>query len=194
MLIDAHSKWMEVQPACSATSSNTISALRTIFATFGLLEILVSDNGSIFTSEEFRVIIKCNGIRHLISAPYHPAINRLAEQAVQIFKRALKKNRSDDIKTQLARFLYHYRSTPQASTGVTPAELLMCRPLRTHLELLKPDLAGKVRCSQTSQKMARDGRSKQRVFFLSETVYIRKSDKESQWILGIVESKLGDYT
>ena len=70
----------------------------------------------------------------------------------------------------------------------------MGHPLRTHLELLKPDLAGKVRCSQTSQKMARDGRSKQRVFSPSETVYIRKSDKESQWIPGIVESKLGDYT
>ena len=31
-------------------------------------------------------------------------------------------------------------------------------------------------------------------FFPSETIYIRKSDKESQWIPGIVESKLGDYT
>ena len=70
----------------------------------------------------------------------------------------------------------------------------MGRPLRTHLELLKPDLAGKVQCSQTSQKMARDGRSKQRVFSPSETVYIRKSDKESPWIPGIVESKLGDHT
>ena len=91
VLIDAHSKWMEVQPVCSATSSNTISALRTIFATFGLPEILVSDNGSVFTSEEFRVFIKRNGIRHLTSAPYHPATNGLAERAVQIFKRALKK-------------------------------------------------------------------------------------------------------
>ena len=42
--------------------------------------------------------------------------------------------------------------------------------------------------------MARDGRSKQRVFSPSETAYIRKSDRESQWIPGIVESKLGDYT
>ena len=91
VLIDAHSKWMEVQHVCSATSSNTISALRTIFATFGLPEILVSDNGSVFTSEEFRVFIKRNRIRHLTSAPYHPATNGLAERAVQNFKRALKK-------------------------------------------------------------------------------------------------------
>ena len=69
---------MEVQPVCSATSSNTISALQTIFATFGLPEILVSDKGSVFTSEEFRVFIKCNGIRHQTSAPYHPATNGLA--------------------------------------------------------------------------------------------------------------------
>ena len=53
VLIDAHSKWLEVQHVCLAMSSNTISALRTIFATFGLPEILVSDNGSVFTSEEF---------------------------------------------------------------------------------------------------------------------------------------------
>ena len=82
---------MEVQPVCSATSSNTISALRTIFAIFGFPAILVSDNGSVFTSEEFRVFIKRNGIRHLTSAPYHLATNGLAERAVQKFKRALKK-------------------------------------------------------------------------------------------------------
>ena len=91
VLIDSHSKWMELKPVCSATSSTTISALRTIFATFGLPEILISDNGIVFTSEEFRVFIKCNGIRHLTSAPYHPATNGLAERAVQNFKRALKK-------------------------------------------------------------------------------------------------------
>ena len=67
-------------------------------------------------------------------------------------------------------------------------------PLQTHLELLKPDLAGKVRCSQTSQNIARDGRSKQRGFFPSETVYIQKSDKESPWIPGIIESMLCDFT
>ena len=61
------------------------------------------------------------------------------------YKSFKKKRKCDDIKTQLARFLYHYRSTLQASTGVTPVELLMGRPpQRTHLELLKADLAGKV--------------------------------------------------
>ena len=53
VLIDAHSKWMDVHTVPSATSHSTISVLRTIFASHGLPEILESDNGTAFTSSEF---------------------------------------------------------------------------------------------------------------------------------------------
>lgn len=79
VVIDAHSKWMDVLPVPSATTCSTISVLRTVFATHGLPDILVSDNGAEFTSGEFGVFLKRNGIRHLTSAPYHPATNGLAE-------------------------------------------------------------------------------------------------------------------
>ena len=39
VLIDAHSKWMDVHTVASATSHSTISVLRTIFASHGLPEI-----------------------------------------------------------------------------------------------------------------------------------------------------------
>ena len=42
ILVDAHSKWMEVCSVSSATSQVTISELRKIFATHGLPQILVS--------------------------------------------------------------------------------------------------------------------------------------------------------
>ena len=103
VLINAHSKCIEIQPVCSAMSINTISALRTIFATFCLSEILFSDNESVFTSEEFRVFIKRNGIRHLTSAPYHQQQMDWQRELFKFFKRALKKA---DM-TQLAIFLYH---------------------------------------------------------------------------------------
>ena len=77
-------------------------------------------------------------IRHITSAPYHPATNGLAECAVQILKNALKKSGLGDLEKQLARFFFHYRTTPHSTIGVTPAELLMGRPLRTHLDLLRP--------------------------------------------------------
>ena len=46
IVIDSYSKWMEVFPMNNSTSSATIEKLRTAFATHGLPEKLVSDNGS----------------------------------------------------------------------------------------------------------------------------------------------------
>ena len=75
ILIDAHSKWMEVHTVLSTSAENTITKLRTIFATHGVPEQLVSDNGSGFTSAEFRQFMNHNGIKHTLVSPYHPASN-----------------------------------------------------------------------------------------------------------------------
>ena len=91
---------------------------------------LVSDNGMTFTSREFQEFMQRNGIRHVTSAPYHPASNGSAERAVQTFKDALRKSTAGDLETQLARFLFHYRSTPHSSTRISPAEMIMGRRLR----------------------------------------------------------------
>jgi transposase InsO family protein len=68
--VDAHSKWMEVAIVNSATSDATIEKLRSMFATHGLPETLVSDNGSQFTSLEFKTFMERNGIHHIKTAPY----------------------------------------------------------------------------------------------------------------------------
>ena len=49
VLIDAHSKWIDVYPVRAATSNATIQQLRITFAQFGM----VSDNGQCFVSAEF---------------------------------------------------------------------------------------------------------------------------------------------
>jgi transposase InsO family protein len=125
ILVDAHSQWMEVCPVTSATSQVTIDRLRMIFATHGLPQILVSDNGTCFTSAEFQEFVRKNGIRHVTSSPYHPASNGLAERAVQSFKVGMKKAGTGNIETNLARFLFRYRIIPHTTTGRSPAELLM---------------------------------------------------------------------
>ena len=90
IVVDAHSKWMEAMIVPSTSTSNTVSKLREMFATHGLPESLVSD-ASCFTSDKFKEFTTHNGIRHITSAPYHPATNGLAERAVQTLKSALKK-------------------------------------------------------------------------------------------------------
>ena len=102
VVIDAHSRWLEVVVVSSTSSINTIRVLRTKFATRGLPEVVVSDNGTAFMSGKFQEFLKKNGIQHLRSAPYHPSSNGLAEQEVQILKEGLKKIINGDIETRLA--------------------------------------------------------------------------------------------
>ena len=75
ILIDAHSKGIEAFCTIFATSSATMEILRQVFAQFGVQETVVTDHGTCFTSDEFKMFLKINRIRHLTTAPYHPASN-----------------------------------------------------------------------------------------------------------------------
>ena len=84
IIMHAHFNRLEALVVNSATSQTTIEKLCSVFAAHDLLEVVVSDNGSVFTSAEFDEFVRRNIIKHLTSAPYHPALfNRLAETAVQ---------------------------------------------------------------------------------------------------------------
>ena len=164
IVIDAHSKWLDIHCVNNATTEITIAKLRSTFATHGLPEIIVSDNGAVFTSQEFKIFAQRNGIRHVTSAPYHPSSNGLAERAVQTFKQGMKKQVQGTVETKLTRFLLSYRTTPQTTTGETPAQLRWGRLLKTHMDLLKPNVAAKVATAQTQQKAVHDQHSKPRAF------------------------------
>ena len=99
VLIDAHSKWMEVELMTSITSLVIISVLREIFACFGLPTSIVTDNGRNFVSSEFNDFLVHNGIKHWTSALYHPSSNGLAERAVQTFQTIISKLTSGSIPT-----------------------------------------------------------------------------------------------
>ena len=64
--------------------------------------MIVSDNGSIFTSTKFQEFTNRNAIRHVTTAPYHPSSNGLAERAVQTFKAAMKKVTSGPMETRVS--------------------------------------------------------------------------------------------
>ena len=91
VIIDAHSKWIEVFAMKKATSSATIRYLRQLFAQFGIPETIVSDNGIQFVSANFKDFCRLNGIHHIQTAPYHPLSNGLVERAVQVFKKGISK-------------------------------------------------------------------------------------------------------
>ena len=191
ILIDAHSKWIEVHPMTTITSMATIQKLRVTFAQLGVPETVVTDNGPSFVSEEFKLFLKKNGIAHVTSAPYHPSSNGLAERAVQIFKQGLKKLKEGTLAEKIARFLFQYRITPQSTTGVSPAELLMGRRLRSRLDLIRPNSAALVEAKQQHQKEAHDRTASIRTFSEGEAVYARNFSQGEKWIPGRILKRTG---
>ena len=85
----------------STTSTAAVRKLREMFAQHGLPELLVSDNAPNFTSEEFEIFMRKNGVILITSAPFHPASNGLAEGAVQTVNSGITKTAGDNVETKL---------------------------------------------------------------------------------------------
>ena len=69
-----------------------------------------------FTAEEFNKFCLGNGIKHTLTAPYHPSTNGEAERFVQTFKTSIQKHKGA-LQKNLCNFLLHYQSTPNTTTG-----------------------------------------------------------------------------
>ena len=83
---------------------------------------------------------------------------------------------------RIARFLFQYRITPQTTTGLSPAELLLGRNLRSRLELLKPNLEQKVAEKQRRQRFKH---SRVRQFSVDEQVFVETTAEEKRGCLVI---------
>ena len=171
VVVDAHSKWPEVQIMYSTTPQSTIGALRTLFGRYGTPTQMVSDNSSQFISSEYVHFLCSNGVKHIRSAPNHPSSNGQAERSVQTMKRCLKASRNDgtfrSVSHRLANFLLTYRTTSHTTTNATPGELFLKRLLRTVWDLLRSPTKGFVERKQAEQKQHHDHRSNLRCLFQS---------------------------
>ena len=176
VVIDAHSKWVDIYPTKATTTAVTLDKLRTSFAAWGLPRIIVSDNAACFTCPAFQQFCAVNGIRHVTSPPYAPKSNGLAERCVQTFKRGYRML-TGSVSTKVSRFLFQYRSTPHTTTSKSPAELFLGRQLRTHMDRLRPDVTFEIQGRQRAQKWYRDQRSQFRQVKVGDTVWVTALDR-----------------
>ena len=192
IITDAHSKWLDVKIMSKITASDTIIELLDVFSTLGLPEAIVTDNGPTFTSGEFRSFMSHNGIKHITVAPFHPASNGLAERNVQTFKRAMVKIQAGSLREKVCKFLTKYRCTFHSTTGLSPAELMFGRNIRTHLDLLHPTLLDSVTSRQDAQKRHHDKSAREREIYINDNVLVRNYDRErGKWIPGVVAETSG---
>jgi hypothetical protein len=69
--VDAFTKLVWFFPVREASTATATQALNSVFAVFGIPEILASDNASQFTSRNFRRMVFAIGIRHVSTTPYY---------------------------------------------------------------------------------------------------------------------------
>ena len=174
----------------STSASCLVGVLKDIFACHCFPRLVVSDNGPQFVSHELREYFTANHILHHRSAPYHPATNGLVEEMVKIVKQWLRKQVSYlSINSNLAEFLFTYRNVPHTTTGHSPAELIFGRMPRTHLSMLLPSTAERVKASlQPPENLLPPRKFKQ-----GESVWVRdyRPNAVHKWIKAVIESVNG---
>ena len=135
---DCHSKWPEVLQCKRPTTNSTIRFLHELFARFGVIDCVVTDNATQFTSSEFRDFCKTYQVDHITTPQYHPRSNRPAKRFVDTLKRGFKKALWTPTDRALQQFLQVYRITlnPNTPMGRSPAETLLARKINSVFDKL----------------------------------------------------------
>jgi len=119
--------------------------LKTHFARYGKPDVIVTDCGSQYLSEQFQKFLKKWDIVHEHSSPHHHQSNGKAESAVKAAKQLLRKTDKGREDPYLA--LLNLRNTPQQGINSSPAQRLFSHRTKTILpttqSLLKSAISDK---------------------------------------------------
>ena len=198
LVVDAYSKWPEVFQVKAMSTEITMHRLESLFCRFGFPEVLVSDNGTQFTSQKFEAFCKERGINHLKTAPYHPQSNGQAERFVDIFKRTVSKliSEQESWESSLWEFLRTYRAIPVTHLKKSPSQLFLGRQVRTQIDLLRPPMekASQGKDSNYAEGMKlnfdRHHGAKPKSFSTFDLVYYTKG-ADQRWLPGFIFRSLG---
>ena len=133
-------KLFEVDNLNNSTSDAVNSCLTGHFARYGILDILVSDNGPQFSSDAFRKFSSDWAFTHETIFPGNSQANGAVEAAVKIMKRLMRKCKASEEDLLLG--LLNLRNTPTEGLNTSLAQRLLglCTKsmVPTTVTLLKP--------------------------------------------------------
>lgn len=128
VVVDYTSKYFEVIQLPDGRASTVINYTKSIFARHGIPHIVISDNGSQYTSYRYKQFAKQWNFQHDTSSPEFPQSNGLVERTIQTIKKTLYKCKLDGSDPYLALLALR---TVKNKTNSSAASALMNRELRT---------------------------------------------------------------
>ena len=135
VVVDDYSRYPVVEIVTSTSAKAVIPKLDAIFAQFGIPQIVRSDNGPPFNSEDFKKFANYLGFKHRRITPLWPRANAEVERFMRTLKKTYRIAHAErkPWKQELYQFLRNYRATPHITTGTPPATLMFGRAIRTRL-------------------------------------------------------------
>ena len=131
IVVDYYSRYPEVSELRNTKARTVINKTKSIFSRHGIPESVVPDNGPQYSSEEYKQFANDYHFIHNTISPRYPQSGGLHEKTVQTVKNLLEKCKVANQDPYLA--LLDCRNTP--IDGVTPAQALMSRRLRSPLPI-----------------------------------------------------------
>ena len=135
VVIDEYSRYPEVEILTTTSAKAAIPKLDAIFSRQGIPEILKSDNGPPFNSDEFENFANQLGFKHRKITPYWARANGEAERFMKTIEKAIRAATVEgrNWKQAMYTFLRQCRATPRSTISVSLSEALNNRKLKTHL-------------------------------------------------------------
>lgn len=97
VVVDYFTKWIEAEALANITATNVIKLFKkNILARFGVLQAIITDNGTYFIEKRLKSLMEELRIKHFASVE-HPQTNSQPEATNQVRTRGLKK-RSEEAK------------------------------------------------------------------------------------------------
>ena len=135
VITDRFSKWVECFPTRKEDARTVVKCLlREVIPRFGVPQGIDSDRGPAFVSHITKGLSAILGFKWQLHVPYHPQSSGQVERMNATIKERLTKTvMATGLKwpDALPLVLYSIRSAPNATTGLSPHEVLMGRPMST---------------------------------------------------------------
>jgi transposase InsO family protein len=125
--VDKFTKWVEAAPVTTQDSKAAINFIKSIVFRFGVPHSIITDNGTNFTSKEFKDCCEGLGIKLKFASVAHPKTNGQVEKANGLLYNEIKKWLLAPLKKakhtwvdELPSMLWSLRTTPNTATQETP--------------------------------------------------------------------------
>jgi transposase InsO family protein len=125
--VDKFTKWVEAAPVTTQDSTAAINFIKSIVFRFGVPHSIITDNGTNFTSKEFKSYCESMGIKLKFASVAHPKTNGQVEKANGLICNGIKKRLLAPLEKakhawvdELPSVLWSLRTTPTVATQETP--------------------------------------------------------------------------